>query len=299
MFGFPPEESASGAAASPELNYPTNVETTMATAAHLHKNARELYRIAKRQGMWDPESIPVIEDRSDWQQLTPPQREQLVKICSLFYEGEVSVADTLPWFVIAMPDTDRRIFLATQVFEEVKHAEFFEMYFRSVFGKVDTSSYLVSSYRGVLVDELRERGRAIGRALLANDSPATERALVLGVAHYMGIVEGLMAVSGYDFFEEMLGTRRIFPRLLEGIRLIRADEGRHLSHGMDYLREKISARPEYGDEVRQLFFQESLKIPSRIEFAFDPNDFQLDRDRMTTLAFQHLQQRAREAGLAA
>lgn len=271
----------------------------MATSVPTRKSARELYRIAKRQGMWDSESIPVIDDQSDWQQLTPPQQEQLVKVCSLFYEGEVSVADTLPWFVIAIPDADRRMFLATQLFEEVKHAEFFETYFRAVFGKFDTSSYLVSSYRAVLVDELHERERAIGRALLANDSAATEHALVLGVAHYMGIVEGLMAVSGYDLFEEMLGTRGIFPRLLEGIRLIRADEGRQLSHGTDYLREKIAAHSEYAEEVHQLFFQESMKIPARVEFAFDPNDFQLNRDRMTAPAYQHLQERTREAGLTA
>jgi ribonucleoside-diphosphate reductase beta chain len=271
----------------------------MATSPHAPKSARDLYRMAKRQGTWDPEQIPAREDRQHWEQLTSGQQEQLVKVCSLFYEGEVSVADTLPWFVVAMPDPDRRMFLTTQAFEEVKHAEFFAMYFREVFGKVDTSSYLVSSYRGVLVDELHERGRAIGRALLANDENATEQALVLGVAHYMGVVEGLMAVSGYDFFEEMLGSRNIFPRLLEGIRLIRADEGRHLTHGMDYLREKISEKSEYAEPVRQLFLEEGTKVPARTDFAFQPNDFQLDQGRMMHLAYQHLEQRTREAGLAA
>ena len=52
----------------------------------------------------------------------------------------------------------------------------------------------------------------------------------------------------------MLGSRNIFPRLLEGIRLIRADEGGHLTHGMDYLREeKISEKPYYAEPLRQLF----------------------------------------------
>ena len=35
------------------------------------------------------------------------------------------------------------MFLSTQVYEEVKHAEFFELYFRNVLGNVDTSAYLV------------------------------------------------------------------------------------------------------------------------------------------------------------
>jgi hypothetical protein len=64
-----------------------------------------------------------------------------------------------------MPEPDRRMFLTTYLLEEVKHAEFFELYFWEVFGTVDTVAYLVDYYRGVLVDELRERARAIGRAL--------------------------------------------------------------------------------------------------------------------------------------
>lgn len=139
--------------------------------------------------------------------------------------------------------------------------------------------------------------RAIGRAALEENDEALERALLLGVAHYMGVVEGLMAVSGYDYFEEMLGTRGIFPRLLEGIRLIRADEGRHLTHGMEYLRTKIAQRPEFASDVQRLFFEEGGKIPARTQFAFEPNDFQLDQNQMLAIAYEHLAQRSREAGL--
>ncbi len=273
----------------------------MATTQTGPKSPRALYRIAKRQGVWDPERIPVAEDRDFWEKLTAGEREQLVKICSLFYEGEVSVSDTLAWWLIAMPDADRRTFLASQLFEEVKHAEFFALYFREVFGAVDTSSYLVPEYRRVLVDELRERGQAIGRALLdgkgSGGGEKSERALVLGMAHYMGVIEGMMAVTGYDYFDEMLGTRQIFPRLLEGIRLIRADEGRHITMGMDYLRERLREHPEYAVLVRELFVQEGLKIPARTDFVFEPNAFGLDRERMMAIAYKHHQDRSREVGL--
>ncbi len=274
----------------------------MATLTRSPKTPLELYRIAKRQGVWDPEQIPVAEDRLDWEKLTAGRREQLVKICSLFYEGEVSVADTLAWWLVAMPDTDRRIFLASQIFEEVKHAEFFKLYFREVFGNVDTAAYLIPDFRSVLVDELRERGRAIGRAILNSQGTGgeqeLERALVLGVAHYMGVVEGMMAVIGYDYFDEMLAARGIFPRLLEGVRLIRADEGRHITMGMDYLREKVGKHPEYGNAIRQLFFQEGSKIPARTDFVFQPNAFELDHNRMIAIGYYHLDQRSREIGLA-
>ena len=280
------------------------------------KTPRELYRIAKKTGMWDPESIPVAEDLSDWQRLDSDQREQLLRICALFYEGEVSVADTLAWWLIGMPDSDRRIFLATQIFEEVKHADFFAHYFRHVLGDVDTSAYLNPIYRTVLVDGLRARGEAIGRAILAangsgpgakgsnggasstSPNPDLDRALILGMAHYMGIVEGTLAASGYDYFEEMLGTRGIFPRLLEGIRLIRADEGRHIVHGMDYLHQKLAACPEYKALVAQLFYEESMNANARAEYIFERNGFGLDRERMIALSMEHLAQRSHEIGLA-
>ncbi len=41
----------------------------MASAAHGVKSARELYSIAKRQGTWEPEQIPVVKDRADLQRV--------------------------------------------------------------------------------------------------------------------------------------------------------------------------------------------------------------------------------------
>jgi len=203
----------------------------MVTTPTSPKSPRDLYRIGKRSGVWDPEQIPVAEDRADWQRLTPDQQEQLLKVCSLFYEGEVSVADTLAWWLVAMPGADRR-------------------------------------------------------------------ALVLGVTHYMGVIEGVLAVSGYDYFDELLVPRAILPRLLQGIRLIRADEGRHITVGMDFLRERLAACPELAEPVRQLFLDEGVKIPARIDFIFATNPFGLDRDRLMAIAYDQLAQRSREIGLA-
>ena len=269
----------------------------MSTAARVTKSPRELYSIAKHRGAWDPEQIPVEEDRVHWEQLNADQREQLVKVCALFYEGEVSVSDTLAWFMLAVPELDRRMFLSTQIFEEVKHAEFFEIYFQKVCGKVDTSAYLSPEYRGVLLDELKQRGENLGRALTNGKNGDLGLSLALFTAHYMGIIEGVMAVTGYDFFEDLLDKTQMFPRLLEGIRMIRADEGRHITHGMDYLREMLSQHPQYVQPVRELFMNEAVKIPTRTEFVFTPNAFGLDKERMMALSYSHHQQRMKEAGL--
>jgi ribonucleoside-diphosphate reductase beta chain len=269
----------------------------MSTAVRATKSPRELYSIAKHLGTWDPEEIPVAEDRAHWDKLTADQREQLIKVCALFYEGEVSVADTLAWFLLAVPDADRRMFLSTQVYEEVKHAEFFELYFRNVLGNVDTSAYLVPEYKGVLIDELKRRGESMGKALISGDAAQLGLELAMFAAHYMGIIEGVMAVTGYDFFDDLLATTQMFPRLHEGIRLIRADEGRHIVHGLDYLREMLVAHPEDAPPVRELFLQQAMTIPARTEFIFTPNAFGLDKEKMLQIGYAHIEQRMREAGL--
>ena len=271
----------------------------MATAPRTTKSPRELYSIAKNRGTWDPEQIPVQEDRAHWEVLNADQREQLIKVCALFYEGEVSVSDTLAWFMLAVPDADRRMFLATQLYEEVKHAEFFELYFHKVCGKVNTSAYLSPEYKGVLLDELKHRGEELGRGLTNGNGKNGDFGLSLALftAHYMGIIEGVMALTGYDFFDDLLDKTQMFPRLLEGIRLIRADEGRHITHGMDYLREMLIEHPEYAGPVRELFMKEASTIPTRTEFVFTPNAFGLDKERMMALSYGLHQQRMREAGL--
>jgi ribonucleoside-diphosphate reductase beta chain len=270
----------------------------LTTAAHSTKSPRQLYNMAKHMGVWDPAAIDLTEDKGHWQMLNPEQREQLIKTCALFYEGEVSVSDTLAWFMLAVPDLDRRMFLSTQIFEEVKHAEFFERYFQEVCGKVDTTAYLVPEYKGVLLDELRQRGETIGRALTSGNQQELGLALTLFACHYMAVVEGTMALTGYEFFEDLLAKTGMFPRLLEGIKLIRADEGRHLVHGMDYLREQLEQHPEYVEPVRELFFREASHIPQRTDFIFTPNPLGLDRDRIQALSYSNHAQRMREAGLA-
>jgi ribonucleoside-diphosphate reductase beta chain len=270
----------------------------MSTSTRVTKSPRQLYSMAKHLGTWDPESIPLAEDRGHWEALNPEQRAQLIKVCALFYEGEVSVSDTLAWFMLAVPESDRRMFLSTQIYEEVKHAEFFERYFQEVCGNVDTSAYLSPDYRGVLLDELKQRGEAIGRALTTNQNGNLGLQLALFAAHYFGIIEGTMATTGYEFFEDLLATTGMFPRLMEGIRLIRADEGRHITHGMDYLREMLEKHPEYTSPVRELFLREAAKIPARNDFVYTPNALGLDKDRIKSMSYAYHQQRMSEAGLS-
>jgi len=269
----------------------------MPSLTHTVKSPRALYQTAKRLGMWDPATMSLTEDRAHFASLTPAQREQLTKICALFYEGEVSVADTLAWFMLAMPDPDRRMYLSTHVFEEVKHAEFFERYFQEVLGEMNTAAYVVPESRDVLLEGLKQRGMAMGHAMINGDEQALDLALTLFATHYMGIIEGVMAQTAYDYVDEMLVSTKLFPRLLEAIRLIRSDEGRHVVHGMDYLRNQLCAHPEHKAAVKELFLDNIKSMTVWTEWVFIPNPFGLDRDRMMILGYNLHRQRMRDLGL--
>jgi ribonucleoside-diphosphate reductase beta chain len=269
----------------------------MPTLTHVVKTPRELYQIAKHLGTWDPANMSLEQDKADFNTLNSGEKEQLTKICALFYEGEVSVADTLAWFMLAVPDQDRRMFLSTHVFEEVKHAEFFERYFKEVLGEMDTASYVVPESKNMLINGLQERGEAMGRALIDRNQEELDRALTLFAAHYMGIVEGVMAQTAYDYVGEMLATVKMFPRLQEAIRLIRSDEGRHIIHGMDYLRKQIAEHPEHKAPVKELFLDNIKSMTLWTQWVFVPNPFGLNQERMMTLGYNLHRQRMRDIGL--
>jgi len=261
------------------------------------KSPRELYSLAKRYGCWDPESIPVSEDRPHWASLDPAEREQFIKVCALFYVGEASVSETLPWFFLSVLDPDRRMFLASQIYDEVKHAEFFNRYFEQAFNAANPAAYITPTYRRILVDDLKLRGEELGRALCNQDQDRVGLASVLFAAKYFGIIEGVLAVTGYDALEDLAAKTSCFPRLLEGIRLIRADEGRHIAHGMGFIRETICNNPEYVAPVRQLFVHEAAEVPLLNASASHPNGLPPDLHRLSALADQHYRKRLRDAGL--
>ena len=269
----------------------------MPSLTHTVKSPRDLYHMAKRHGMWDPAAISLAEDRTHFAALDAEKKQQLTKICALFYEGEISVSDTLAWFVLGMPDAERRMYLATHLFEEVKHAEFFERYFREVLGEMDTGTYIVPGSRDVLTHGLKQRGEAMGHALLGGNEKDLDLALTLFATHYMAIIEGVMAQAAYEYVEEMLSSVNLFPGLLQAIRLIRSDEGRHTIHGLDYLRKQLSSHPEYKGPAKELFLDNIKSMTLWTRWVFVPNPFGLDRDRMMTLGYNLHRQRMREIGL--
>lgn len=138
----------------------------------------DLYRKAK-QLHWDPAAIDLRADRAQWQDIRRDYAaeqfpEQILRLTSLFYEGEESVTKTLAPFCSAVSrlglGIDKELFLTTQLYEEAKHFEFFARYFAEVFEEdgAITQQFMTPAPQAVLVSDLEE----VTERLRREDDPA-------------------------------------------------------------------------------------------------------------------------------
>jgi hypothetical protein len=140
--------------------------------------------------------------------------------------------------------------------EEARHAEFFTRYVNpaEVF-EVDggATAAMRGAAQAVLVDDLQ----VISARLRHEDDPARPGDLLTeGVTHHMGVVEAMLARTGYEGAHAALTARGWLPGLREGFRLIRRDEGRHVAFGMHGVRDLVPADPRRAAIVHATFERE-------------------------------------------
>jgi ribonucleoside-diphosphate reductase beta chain len=263
----------------------------------------ELYRKAK-QLHWDPATIDLRGDRAQWQQLRrdfTAERfpEQILRLTSLFYEGEESVTKTLAPFCSAVSrlglGIDKELFLTTQLYEEAKHFEFFARYFAEVFEEDGgiTRQFMSPAPQAVLVADLEE----VTERLRREDDPTALRATFAeAVTHYMGVVEAMLARTGYVGAHDALAARGWLPGLQEGYRLIKRDEGRHVSFGMRCIAELTAAHPELKAVVQGVFDRHLPNVLATVQ-EFDYPTPLVDLDKLTAYALAQYERFAAAAGL--
>jgi ribonucleoside-diphosphate reductase beta chain len=267
----------------------------------------EWYRAAKKHGVWDPEEIEVDQDREDWEtEFDEDEREQFMKLCSLFYEGEESVTKTLAPYPMAVGalegasfDTlQEEMYLTTHLWEESKHVDFFSRYFEEVFGTQDTEtgvfeeSFWVPELREYLIDDLDkvsgELRDAVGRAEAAKrdgseaDIERTQRELCfkLGDAtmHYMGIVESQLAETGYNALGQMLEEKDAMPGFQEGMKRTQQDEARHINNGRWLMKRLAEEEPDIVPEMYEPHVRhyEEVVAPKSSQNIYVPNPLGID-----------------------
>ncbi|MGP4080635.1 R2-like ligand-binding oxidase [Pseudalkalibacillus sp. R45] len=208
--------------------------------------AWNLYRKAIRFGTWDPEEIDLTQDKEDFASLDDDLKGYLIHFCTGFLDAEENVAlKFCPWIMLGS-STEQQAFLSTQLVEEFKHTEFFMRYFKEVLGRERTHGV-----KNLVQQELDERSKKMLAALEAGPEER-EEALVEGLTHYQGIIEGVQAMTGYDVFKDVFGNKGLFPGLAEGFARIKEDEGRHVGFGLRMLK-LLAQNPNHAERIRALY----------------------------------------------
>lgn len=274
------------------------------TALQVRSKYFQLYTNSKRLA-WDPAAVDLTHDAADWALIrrdfaTEEYARQLHQLCAFFLAGEESVTSTLAPLLGAVSrlglGVDIECYLTSQIYEEAKHFEFFSRYFHEVLGEESPAllSTLTAAPQAVLIDDL---DATTDRVRSETDPVRLRAALVEAVTHYMGVVEAMLARTGYVGAGDALAARNWLPGLQEGFRLIRRDEGRHVSFGIHFLREMTTAHPELIPVVQDTFERHLPNVLATVQ-AFDYPHPIVDLGRLTQYALDAYLQFMSAIGLA-
>jgi ribonucleoside-diphosphate reductase beta chain len=178
--------------------------------------------------------------------------------------GEEAVTlDILP-LAMAMADEGRLeevIFLTSFALEEAKHVDFFRRWLSAVGADLEAfrdRQEEVARKAGYTVDRNATGGfweaelPRVMRNLLVDRSP---KAVLDASITYNQFVEGCLAISGYSLWHDLFTALQAFPAMQEGIRQIRADEGRHITYGTYLCQRVLAANPELIDFARTRMYE--------------------------------------------
>lgn len=246
---------------------------------------RELYHRWEKQ-QWSTQDLDFSIDRQDWANVAEENRPIWISGFVVFFQGEVSVVDTLIPYLAAVPTEEQRIFLTTQLVDEARHATFFDKFFREalLMEGPDIESILVKirpliqpGQRQILMEGLVEIGQKI------HDEPANMAYLVEGITLYHIITEGTLALAGQRNMLNRNKRMGWYPAFQQGFTAIARDESRHVLFGVKFLREAVQQDPSHAAIIRNTIarwlpqIHQTLYLPEMQRavlsaFGEDPND---------------------------
>jgi ribonucleoside-diphosphate reductase beta chain len=206
---------------------------------------------------WDPYAIDGFDEdleKIKEMDITEAEFEELRQTLARFGAGEEAVTEDLMPLALVLEDINDQMFVSSQIYEEAKHTQFFDRYWREVINPAaehhgfeitnPTSQHYFPDGYIQLFDKTEE---AMER-LLTDDTPKNR---AIAYCHYHLVVESVLAQTGYFGIESSFSPRgsdevalREFPHLeglVEGVTNIRSDEGRHVGFGMHKVQDYVTS----------------------------------------------------------
>lgn len=271
----------------------TSFQTTNGTGLDRNSFPMKLWEKAKIYGTWNPRDIDFSQDRKDWLQLAPLEKEFVLRNTASFQAGEEAVTlDLLPLIMAIAKEgrLEEEIFLTSFLWEEAKHVDGFNRFLDEVIQDEmgDMESLMVPSYKLIFHQLLPE---ALNR-LTEDPSPIN---MAKASVTYNMIIEGVLAETGYFSFHKMLGDNNIMPGMMEFVGKLKQDESRHIAYGI-YLLSRLIA--EHGDPVWQaveeqmnMLLAPSLDLVNEAYNLYDVIPFNLDIEEFNNYAIGQFQKR--------
>lgn len=215
---------------------------------NLDERSYRYYRNAVERH-WDPYEIEIEEDKKNLLEADLDEEvfDGMRMGIARFGAGEEAVTEDLAPFTVVLEDIEDQMYVTTQIYEEAKHTELFDRYWRNVINPVEEangwekSSPLEDRWFNDAYDELFERNERATSRLLEEDTPENR---ARAFSHYHLTIEGVAAQTGYygmgrSYSEDEFPELPHLPGLVEGLDHTRADEGRHVGFGMSKLKELV------------------------------------------------------------
>ncbi|MFB6141735.1 MAG: ribonucleotide-diphosphate reductase subunit beta [Halorientalis sp.] len=218
----------------------------------------ELYQKSVELGTWDAQKLTqkvgFEQDREAWETLDDDEKEQWARLIAYFIDGEQAVAAdarrimktvTSPYFDRSL---EKEMFVSALALEEAKHTQFFDLYITNVM-KDKFPQYELDNRRGGIsiprteacgAGEMFERQGTL-QAEAAHGGEPTD--IARAATNYHIGVEGILARGGYFLKNNMMQDTPL-PLLNKGFQFISTDEGRHITFGLEILKELIEKERE-------------------------------------------------------
>lgn len=265
--------------------------TTTASGLRRDLPPMVLFEKAKRLGIWNPSDIDFSQDRRDWAELSPEQRDLLLRLTSMFVAGEEAVTlDLLPLIqaVAAEGRIEEELYLTTFLWEEAKHVDFFSRFLEVVCDAPSgLARYHGDAYRSIVYEALP---KALG-ALRKNANP---KALVRASCVYNMVVEGMLAETGYHAYFRIMDEHGILPGQREGVKKLKQDESRHIAYGVFLISRLLAEHPELwevAEETMGKLLLPGLAVVHEVFCAYDPIPFRVTEDEFLDYAGGQFQKR--------
>jgi ribonucleoside-diphosphate reductase beta chain len=264
---------------------------------------QQLYELWERQN-WRSQTIDLERDRESWLQVGADEQRELLWGLSSFFVGEERVTTEFSGLVMAYEDEAEAAFLATQQVDEARHMQFFDRYYREVFGFDDPDIHArLARVRENITDtfvQLFDHDLvAAGRKLIAD--PSDMIAKVEFVTCYHMVIEGTLALTGQQFNLEWFERHGGFPGFVEGFSNIARDEHRHVAYGTWFLQQKARdpelARAVQDTLVSLLPVAASVLVPPGRNPGEEYTYLGNSADELNQYAFTALSRRLKVIGL--